>query len=392
MWAAACALWLTMIVAAMRSVDWERLPASLAITEILWALVLTSFAIAAAMIIARQPRNSIGWTLLVPATLGYLDPILIRPLADIASAPPVTPWLLIQLWVDGFAWIFLVFPVFHLLLVFPSGRAVSPRWRWLIGLEVAMVISFLALIVFGAQLGALDENDTFRWVVTNPIGFIPQEFYESPAFGIPWTVGLLVLTFGGVASMVVRYRRGASVERQQVKLVLLAVALFGAVYAPLAIFGSEIQAGSLVDIVFVLSFLFIPTAIVASILRYRLFDIDLLIRRTILYALLAGSLAGAYFALVAGLSTFLPSEEPLVVALSTLTVAGLFNPIRHRLHRVLEMRFNRSRYDRETLLGGFANSLGNIVDPDGIIDGWLDVVSQTMQPTLQGVWLRERGT
>ena len=391
LWVLAGIAGIGLIVVSLGTVDYGESRPGLAVSETLWALVPASFAAAAAVIIAQQPRNSIGWVLLVPGALGLLDPLLIAPLSAMKVAPPFDPWLLIRLWADNFSWIFLVFPVFHLLLVFPTGRVVSERWRWLLGLEIGMSVTIALLGIFAQHLGPFTEDgETLRWAIENPIGFVPQELFDSPVFGIPWTAGLVVLPVAGVASMMIRFRRGGPVERQQIKLVLFAVTLFGVVYVPLAMFGGDFEYRGLIDTVYVLAFLSIPAAIVASVLRYRLFDIDVLIRRTILYALLAGLLAAAYFVLIAGLSSVLPSDDPLVVAVSTLAVAALFNPIRRRVHELLERRFNRSRYDRQVLVESFSGLLRNIVDPEALTDSWLEVVSKSMQPVRAGIWVRDR--
>lgn len=380
--------WMALLVVSISVIDYEGTSVVQAIAGTVWALVPVSFASAAVMVIARQRRNPIGWILLVPAALGFVDPLLIQPLRAIEAPPPVSMWLLFQLLADNFLWLFLVFPVFHLLLVFPTGRVISARWRWLVRVEVTMIALLLSIGLLADRLGPFADDGSMSWTIDNPIGFIPQEFFDSPAFGIPWTGGLIVVTLGGLASMFIRFRRGSPLERQQIKLVLFAVALFAATYVPLTAVESFRSTG-VVDALYALTFHLIPAAIVASVLRYRLFDIDILIRRTILFALVLGLLAVAYFGLITALSTVLPSEDPLLVAASTLAVAALFNPLRRRVQRLLDRRFNRSRYDLELTLESFASSLRSTTEADAVVESWVEVVTEAMHPSTATVWVRQ---
>jgi ABC-type antimicrobial peptide transport system permease subunit len=389
MWTLGILVWLALIVVSVSSADYTGATLVGTIGGALWALLPVSFATAGGMIIARQPRNPIGWILLVPAGLGFVDALVILPLASMDGAPPTSLWLMFQLWSDNFLWLFLLFPVFHLLLVFPTGQVISSRWRWLVRLEMAMITLLMAIGLFADRLGPFADDGSMRWTIDNPIGFIPQEFFDSPAFGIPWTAGLIVITVGGVAAMLFRYRRGSSLERQQIKLVMFAVALFAAVYVPLAL-AESIREGGVVDLVYALTFHLIPAAILASVLRYRLFDIDILIRRTILYAIVVGLLAAAYFGLIAALSTILPSEDPLLVAISTLAAAALFNPLRRRIQHILDRRFDRSRYDLALTLEAFVGSLSSATEADAVLESWQEVVTQAMHPRVTAIWVRDQ--
>jgi hypothetical protein len=134
----------------------------------------------------------------------------------------------------------------------------------------------------------------------------------------------------------------------------------------------------------------LPISIAVSITRYRLYEIDRLISRSVSYALVIGLLVGVYAGLVALLQVFVPSDNPLVVAASTLAVAALFNPVRKRIQDWVDRRFNRSRYDAERVMDSFASTLRDRVEVGDVVDGWVGVVSETMQPTAVGVWIRDR--
>jgi hypothetical protein len=134
----------------------------------------------------------------------------------------------------------------------------------------------------------------------------------------------------------------------------------------------------------------LPFAIAISISKYRPHDIDKLVSRTASYALVIGLLVAFYFGLVALLQVFVPSDNPLVVAASTLAVAALFNPVRKRIQYWVDRRFYRSRYDAERVMDSFASKLRDRVEIGDVVDGWVGVVSETMQPTAVGVWIRDR--
>jgi hypothetical protein len=201
-------------------------------------------------------------------------------------------------------------------------------------------------------------------------------------------VALVVLA---VADLVVRWRRSGGVERLQMRwfvfgLVVFSILLTTAIAVEAA--GIRGMANELAwDLgAWVLGLGSLPVTIGIAITRYRLYDIDRIISRTITYSIVVGllGLGAAGVAALAG-SQF---DTPLVVAATTLAVAALFNPVRRRVQRVVDRRFNRSKYDAESVVDEFAGSLQDRVDPDVVIEGWVGVVAETMQPSSVGVWLR----
>jgi hypothetical protein len=191
-----------------------------------------------------------------------------------------------------------------------------------------------------------------------------------------------------VAAFVVRFRTGSFEERHQLKWPLGAVALFGVVYGATAI-GSSFTTGGLADLVFGLSLAGLPVAVAIAVLRYRLYEIDRIISRTVSYAAVVAFLALLFFGVVTALSSLLQAESDLAIAGSTLAVAALFNPVRRRVQVWVDRRFNRSRYDTQRVMDRFAGSLQDRVDSEGLVEGWVDVVSETMQPASVAVWVRE---
>lgn len=353
--------------------------------DLVWSSVLAVFTLSGALIVSRLPRNVIGWLLLVPGVLFPISGLAAEWLG--AQGPPqqVAPLVFFALWFSATSWVFIIFPVLHLMLVFPTGRLLSPRWRWVVGLELTMLIGFLALAAFSENL-EMTQGDEIVWTVPNPIGFVPQSFWDE-TFGPIWGVLLLAITVFCVAAVVVRFRRGTSVEREQMKWLLLAVACFGVVYGTQAMLAGEGPFG-LADVLFTISLTSIPIAIAIAVLRYRLYDIDRIVSRTVSYALVVGVLAATFFGIVSLLTTLLPARGDLTVAASTLAVFAAFNPLRRRVQDVVDRRFNRSRYDSRLVMDAFASSLRDQVDADEVVDGWVGVVAETMQPQSVGVWLR----
>jgi hypothetical protein len=353
-----------------------------------YAVAMVAFVLSGALIVSRQPRNVIGWLLMIPGLTLPISELATQWL--IAMDPPpqsadLRLWL--ALWFISWSWVLLIFPLFHLLLTFPNGRFISSRWQWVGWLEGAMVATMVGLATFGDPL-TLDVEEETLWTVPNPIGVLTNSQFVESFFEVVWTPLLLLITVASVAAFVVRFRTGSFEERHQLKWPLGAVALFGVVYGATAI-GSSFTTGGLADLVFGLSLAGLPVAVAIAVLRYRLYEIDRIISRTVSYAAVVAFLALLFFGVVTALSSLLQAESDLAIAGSTLAVAALFNPVRRRVQVWVDRRFNRSRYDTQRVMDRFAGSLQDRVDSEGLVEGWVDVVSETMQPASVAVWVRE---
>ncbi|MGD2044248.1 MAG: hypothetical protein PVJ28_11400 [Acidimicrobiia bacterium] len=349
---------------------------------ILWSLVPAVFAMSGTLIVLRQPANAVGWLLIVPG-LALLEPLLNVP--QLVEAPTIVDLgVIFQLWLNNVGWMMLIFPVFLLLMVFPTGRLLSRRWGWLVGLVVVMVAFLGGLGLFSETLGPLEGGS---WTVANPIGFVPNSLFESVPFQVLWAGGLLTLTVSGLLAVVLRFRRAEGVERQQMKWLLYAVSVFGFVYV-LAAAIEPLQGQATWDLFLVISLLAMPLAIMIAVTRHRLYEIDRIISRTLSYGLVVLLLAAGYFGVVTVIGTRV-SDQPLFVAAATLAAAALFNPLRRRVQAWVDRRFNRSRYDAARVVDRFTGTLRDQVDPAAVVDGWVGVVSETMQPASVGIWMRE---
>ncbi len=353
------------------------------------------FAVLGALIVARQGGNRVGWLMMIIALVsGIPDFILVGRL----SAPPETLslglWLL--LWFDGWSWIPLIFPIFLIPLHFPTGRPPSRRWNWVIWLAGGMWLFFVVLGSFSDTLVPTSGGD---WSLPNPIGFIPIEVWNGPLM-IIWGIGLLTMVSASVVSLFMRYRRAQTAEREQIKWLLFAGAFFVIVYG-LTFFLSSAEEpvldNGLTNLLFVLSILAFPAAITIAVFRYRLYDIDVVIRKTLLYSALTALLALVYFGsviLLQGLFSRLAGvqQSTLAVVISTLVIAALFTPLRRRIQDWIDRRFYRKKYDAQQVLAQFAQTARDETDLDALLTELVRVVDETLQPEHVSVWLRDIST
>jgi hypothetical protein len=317
-----------------------------------WALIIpVVYAVLSALIIARQPGNRVGWLMMIVALAVGISNLLEVLLIPYTASPPerLSVGLWLMLFMQGTNWVPSIFPVFLIPLYFPTGSPPTPRWRWVIRLAVGMVLVFYVL-------ASLNENlETLNGTIPNPIGVVPASLWEG-GFMLIWTVGLVAVVAGSVASLYVRYRRTGSGERQQIKVLLLAGTLFLVVYALTAFTFSDSEdviVPAWGSILILLTILGIPTAIAISIFRYRLWDLDVVINRALIYGPLTTFMAGI-FAMIIALTTELTKEalgdqsKALGAAISAVIVAVVFQPLRDRIEAFVDKRFYPQKLDLTT--------------------------------------------
>jgi hypothetical protein len=359
----------------------QSLPEALAFAG--WALLPLPFVVVGALIVTRQPRNVIGWLLFLPPFTLAIDLLAGIALGAADASEEADFLVLVVSWAASLAWMGLIFPLFHLLLVFPTGRVLSSRWRWLVRLELAMIGFLVVTSAFAQELG--EEPRT----VPNPVGFLPASFF-GPVFNVVWTAGLVTLAIAGAVAMVVRYRQARNAERQQLKWFLFAVAVFATTFSAVALGPASGESlDPLIDLAFALSIWVVPVSIGIAVLRYRLFDIDRLVSRTVTYVAVAGSLALTYAGLVVGIRALAPVEGDLPVALSTLVVAFAFLPLVRRVQRAVDRRFFRSRYDAAVVVARVADELRGSLDLQAVTNRAEVVVTEVFAPELVTVWLAD---
>jgi len=362
-----------------------------AVAGVVWTLMPVAFVLTGAVILSRQPGNVIGLLLVVPVVSFVLVDVIFQIPQTAPAELSAALWL--QLWFDNWSWVLLIFPLFHLLLVFPTGQLISGRWRWVVWIELLMVAVMVFGAAFGQVIGPLNtEGWTVNaWTVPNPVGFIPITAFGS-TFEAIWGAGLFFMTGAAFAAVIVRFRRGGAVERQQLKWLLFSVSMFGLVYGGAALTLGEITSGSWGDLLFGLSVIGVPVSIGIAVLRYRLFDIDLIIRKTLLYAAVTGLLVGVYalsvFVLQTLVGDIVGEGSPLTVATSTLLIAALFNPLRRRMQDLIDRRLYRGKYDAQKVIDEFVAIARDEADMDRLSHDLLALVDQTVKPTVKGLWVK----
>jgi hypothetical protein len=357
--------------------------------DIIFAL---TFSTVGAVVARRRPHNPVGWLFcaggLVAAIVGFAE----YSVYAILTRPGSLPLGAEVVWVATWIWWLLLSAVAYVLLVFPDGRLLSPRWRplaWLAGIGPATMAVGIAL-----EPGPLEEFA----VVRNPFGLEELEDGGSVGelvdlLGLLGVLGVLFPLVGAGASLVLRFRRARGDQRLQLKWIAFAAAL--AATAEATSIGMFLLVGSVpmaIEVLVIFALAGIPVAAGMAILKYRLYDIDRIINRTLVYGLLTVLLGVIYAGIVLMLGQLFGGlgEDPpsWVVAGATLAVAALFQPARRRIQQVVDRRFNRRRYNAARTVEAFSVRLRDEVDLDVLTAELLVVVDQTIQPTRASLWLR----
>jgi hypothetical protein len=388
-----------LLVLARSAPDPGNLGTRLTVSGLLVYVPFLAFPLVGALIASRRPHNPIGWICLAVGLLwmfiamtDYYGPY---GLAKPGSIPfPVVIYALSNwLWVPAVGLVGT-----FLLLLFPDGRLPSRRWRPIAWLSGAMIVVLSAAILLAP--GPLEGLEGSR----NPFGLEGAPWVEYAAYIV---LPLLPLCFlASVLSLVLRYRRSGGEEREQIKWIAYAASVVGLLYliamVASAMFPSEeawFAPGSplwldLLSVAALLSFTAIPITVGFAILRYRLYNIDLVINRTLVYVTLTAMLALVYLGGVATTQAIFRTltgqeQQPqLAVVISTLAIAALFNPLRRRIQSFIDRRFYRSKYDARKTLETFSAKLRDETDLDALNDDLVSVVAETMQPAHVSLWLR----
>jgi hypothetical protein len=352
-------------------------------------LVALGFPLVGAVIARKRPDNAIGW-LLLALGLVFGAGLFADSYVESGATALVGPVAWYSAWT---LYLWLGLGVVILPLVFPDGKLLSPRWRWALWTAVAAIV--LSFIGIGFKPGPLDTNQ--KPDIQNPVG-IPALKGALEVVNVIGEVLFIAAILAAIASVVVRFRRSRGEARLQLKWfawvggVMIVGFLFASITAalgddsPLAVVGNIGWPVGLFAMI-----VGIPVATGIAVLRYRLYEIDVVINRTLVYGLLTATLAAAYLGSVLLLQLALgpvTSGSSLAVAVSTLGVAALFRPARARIQTVVDRRFYRHKYDAARTLEDFTTRLRDQVDLDELGGELRGVVRDTMQPEHVSLWLR----
>jgi hypothetical protein len=337
------------------------------------------------VIVAHRPGNAVGW---IFSAIGLLTAtgVLATEYAAYAARtrPDLSPGVVLAAWYTSWWW----FPTLVLVLVFtplvfPTGRLLSARWRPVA--VVAAAVTAVVIALSALQPTLQDEDHPVR----NPIGVVGVPDPEEGALGAVGFGLLLLCAAAAVASVVLRFRRARGVERQQLKWFAYAATL---VILFLLLTDYLLPSSGVVEVLYGLVVALVPVAAGVAILRYRLYEIDRLINRTLVYGLLTAILGLVYAGVVLILGQVFGgvTEDPpsWAVAGATLAAAALFQPARRRTQDVVDRRFNQRKYDAAKTIQAFSTRLRDEIDLDTLSTELLAVVDQTMEPTRVSLWLR----
>ena len=353
---------------------------------VMFSSIAVAFTVVGALLTVRVPDNRIGPMILWSAVL-QTTAIALGTWAVIGQQAGGVPPELLALGAiaNDLGYTLPIVVVLILIpLIFPDGRLLSPAWRWVVGLAVvATSASTLSELLGPTPLGS---------------GELPNPFYVPGLESVTKLLGAFaswssLIGFGAaLLAVVIRYRRGDAVRRQQLKW-LIPVAVVAGIAFPIA-FIAPIQAvGDIAFAIGLLSLLAFPVAIAIAVLRYRLYEIDRIISRTIGWAIISGVLAGVFAAIVVGLEAVLADQtqgQTLAVAASTLAAFALFQPVRRRVQGAVDRRFDRARYDAQRTADEFAERFRDEVELDVLTAELERTVQNAIRPSVAVLWLLSR--
>jgi hypothetical protein len=352
------------------------------LSQLSFVLTTPVAAVVGGLIVARRPANPVGWCILGHALCfsqgefcrqyalyGMVTRPGALPLAQLLASPPY--WI----WGPGIACGFLLWPLY-----FPNGRLVAPGWRLAVWYAVGVIAVTTGLM-------AVQTGDHETPGVPNPLG-IPAITWAGDHEALDLEVLWLSSALVAAASLIVRYRRATGVERQQIRWPVYAMAL-----ALTCLLLQDRLPPVLGDLLLVLALGGLWGSIGIAILRHRLYDIDIIINRTLVYGALTATLVAIYFVAVVALQSLLRAltgqDSDLAIVASTLAVAVLFLPLRRRIQRLIDRRFYRSKFDAARVVDAYGARLRDDVDAEQIRAQLLGVVRETVRPAHASLWLWE---
>ena len=344
--------------------------------EMPYLVVNVATVLVGAVIGAKRPRNPIGWLLCLIGLSFAVYPVIVVVAASALAGRGDAPLAVyLVAWVGNWVWVLGLAGMLFTLLLFPSGSLLSRRLRPVAFLAAALVVALA--VVTATSRGPLEAAPRLENPFTLPI--------PEPAFDV-LTFGLLPLVALACGLLIARFWRSRGEERQQMKW----VALGGAIFAASALLNLVLALPRWT--LFGLPWAAMIAAIAIAVLRYRLYDIDVIINRTIVYGLLTATLVLLYVGSVASLQYVLRAltggDSQLIIVASTLAIAALFSPLRRRIQRFIDRRFYRSKYDARKTLEAFGTRLRDETDLAALSGDLVAVARETMQPAHVSLWLR----
>ncbi len=324
----------------------------------------------------KRPHHPIGWLFLVVGVATTMTIFAGEYAGRTALLGADLPAADIVAWLGGWSFFFAAGIALPLaIILFPTGRLPGKRWRPIVWVgSLAAAVTVVAIAIDPRPLTGYDGRFANPFAVGGPVGEVVVQIVG------PSAISLLVMTLLAAAALIARFRGSRGIERQQLKFLLYAVFIF-----VVGVLGERTFAA--------FGLAAVAVGIGIAILRHRLFDIDVVIRRTLVYGALVAVLGAVYVALVLGLQAVLSELTgggTLPVALSTLAIAALFGPVRRRVREVVDRRFYRSRYDHQRMVESFGSRLRDEVDLEAVGRTLVDVADRAVRPASASLWVRGR--
>ena len=336
------------------------------------------------LLAVRTPGNRVAWLLLIVGSWIVSSGAATVAVSDLTERPddPSFGVVLAIVWDNTGYFVGLLFPLLLFFYLFPTGRFLTPRWSW-----AGWVAGLTALVVLiGGGLAKEVGPYEAGWVISNPIGVFDSSVDEGLVSAL-LGVGLGATFLGAIAAIIVRYRRADVVVRTQVKWVV-----YGLMVAALSLLAISTLRSVLPEwsetVGYIALLAAVPASIVLAILRYRLYEIDRVISRTVGYLLVVAALGLVYVAGAVWLpSQVLDEQSAPLTAMSTLAVAALFNPARRTILGRVDRRFNRASYDAQRVLEEFVSDMSDATEIDHVTEGSVAVIDGALKPESVAVWI-----
>jgi len=350
----------------------------LAASDLGWWVAYATFSVVGAIVASRRPDNVVGWLMVLAGAVNALgEGAAYYAVWGLARHPGSLPVAWLGAWAMSFMWTPAIAVIVFVIAYFPNGRLASRRWRWLPWLAATcttVIVAVTAVDLWGQPGRKLVSANT-DWELHTVSGHV---------IAVLWPF-VPICAIGALVSVAVRYRRAGGIERQQLKWLVFA----GIVSAPLILVDEVLPSDS--PFATAVSLLNSPAfgaiAIALAILRYRLYDIDRIVSRTVSYGVVTAVVVGVYVGFVALTETVLGFSSGVAVAASTLAAAAAFQPLRRRVQRAVDRRFDRAGYDARRTVEAFANRLRDEVDVDRIHADLIATVDASVAPAMLTLWV-----
>jgi hypothetical protein len=354
-----------------------------------------AFAGTGGYLVVQRPRNSVGWFLVLAGWGLLLGTVQVTISPETLRSGALTPTEAVMAWSNGCGWSLALMGFLGIALVFPTGSLPDGRGWWPSRITLGASVVLTALVAFGPLINVMPRSTGLAEDVPNPMTFAPDAAFWDlvPPPTVLFTL-LGVLVLAGIVALVIRARRAVGMERLQFRWLIAAIT--GTILASIAwaiqtvIVRTDTRGP--VDLLILVSYVAVPLSILIAIMRYRLYDIDRIISRTIAYGavllVLAAVFGGGILLLSSLLASSFAQAESIAVAASTLLTYAVLQPVAQRIRRDVDRRFDRTRYDAERTVQAFAVRLRHETDVEAVTRDLATTTQAVVSPTATSLWLR----